>query len=98
MNSILIADADVVAQLVEMTSKTADSHAGSAPLPWQPLPRAGEPPKLPRRVMGDRCKCGLCPKCRDNARWERIFQEKFADPNYYALRPVRQSSSLDSLG
>jgi hypothetical protein len=29
----------------------------------------------------------------DNARWERIFQEKFADPNYYA-KPLRRDSSL----
>jgi hypothetical protein len=97
MNSILIADANEVAQLLEMRSKTADSYAGSAPLSERPR-RAGEPPKLPRRVMGDRCKCRLCPKCRDNARWDRIFQEKFADPDYYSLRPVRQSSALDSLG
>src|ERR1035438_6936480 len=25
-----------------------------------------------------------CRTCCDNARWERIFQEKFADPSYYS--------------
>jgi hypothetical protein len=55
------------------------------------------PAKLPRRVMSKRCQCGHCSTCRDNARWERIFREKFADPTYYALRPVRQRSSLYGL-
>jgi hypothetical protein len=40
-----------------------------------------------------RCTCRVCPSCVDNARWERIFQEKFADPNYYA-KPLRRDSSL----
>ena len=38
------------------------------------------PPVRDRRV---RCKCGQCPQCVDNSRWERIFAEKFADPTYY---------------
>ena len=42
------------------------------------------------------CRCGLCYKCRDNARWERIFKEKFADPEYYN-RPLRRDSSLREL-
>lgn len=29
------------------------------------------------------CSCGGCKRCLENAHWERIFQEKFADPNYY---------------
>jgi hypothetical protein len=41
-----------------------------------------------------RCRCGVCPRCQENARWERIFQEKFADPYYYS-RPPRQDSSLN---
>ena len=43
------------------------------------------------------CKCRLCPACVENARWERIFQEKFADPDYYAEGlPMRWESSLHS--
>jgi hypothetical protein len=44
-----------------------------------------------------RCRCGQCPQCLDNARWERIFKEKFADPDYYARRVTRISSPLTSL-
>jgi len=33
-----------------------------------------------------RCTCGACPACQDEARWERIFQAKFADPDYYIRR------------
>jgi hypothetical protein len=42
-----------------------------------------------------RCLCGICPVCLDNARWEAIFNAKFADPDYYKPRPVRGASSLD---
>jgi hypothetical protein len=42
------------------------------------------------------CRCGACEACRENARWESIFQEKFADPNYYTGVPVRHSSPLRS--
>jgi hypothetical protein len=36
-----------------------------------------------RRRDGGRCRCGLCRSCMDNERWERIFREKFATPDYY---------------
>jgi hypothetical protein len=41
-----------------------------------------------------RCTCGECPRCQEDARWERIFNEKFADPEYYAHRLPRGGSSL----
>jgi hypothetical protein len=41
-----------------------------------------------------RCSCGACPKCREDERWERIFQEKFADPHYYHPPVVRYRSPL----
>jgi len=53
-----------------------------------------------RPVSNDRrihCKCGRCRQCLDNARWERIFAEKFADPNYYTRGVVRYASPLTSL-
>jgi DNA-binding NarL/FixJ family response regulator len=43
------------------------------------------------------CACGLCPKCRDNARWEQIFQQKFADPTYYRSKSLRLQSALSDL-
>jgi hypothetical protein len=49
------------------------AHRGGVPASCQPS-------------YGDRrrhCQCGRCRGCLDNARWERIFAEKFADPNYY---------------
>lgn len=42
------------------------------------------------------CACGKCPRCVDDARWERIFREKFADADYYAERPPVRGSSLSS--
>ena len=50
----------------------------------------------PARTAGrTRCNCGECAQCKDNERWESIYNAKFADPTYYAARPVRHSSSLD---
>ena len=42
----------------------------------------------------NRCKCGECATCKENARWERIFVEKFADPEYYSRRLTVIGSSL----
>ena len=42
-----------------------------------------------------RCACGTCSVCLDNARWDAIFNAKFADPDYYKSRPIRSGSSLD---
>ncbi|HLY18407.1 MAG TPA: hypothetical protein VKR61_14340 [Bryobacteraceae bacterium] len=42
------------------------------------------------------CRCGICSRCVDNARWDRIFNEKFADPSYYGQITVRHNSSLAS--
>jgi hypothetical protein len=45
-----------------------------------------------------RCKCGTCAFCLDNARWDRIFQEKFADPDYYSRPEVKFGSALSEIG
>ncbi len=41
---------------------------------------------LPTRSNADRrpCQCGVCRVCISNARWERLYNEKFADPAYYS--------------
>jgi len=49
-------------------------------------------------IVGARCcTCGTCKECLENARWERIFDEKFADPDYYAPRVTSIASSLTSI-
>ena len=45
-------------------------------------------------LMGPkRCVCAKCAHCIDNARWERIFQEKYGqqERDYYAARKPRSS-------
>src|SRR5690242_13990814 len=44
--------------------------------PAQHLEAAPIATAKPRRTSG-RCTCGQCRNCMENARWERIFQEKF---------------------
>jgi hypothetical protein len=41
-----------------------------------------------------RCHCGQCFRCQEEARWERIFNERFADPEYYKERPAPFGSSM----
>jgi hypothetical protein len=53
------------------------------------------PPAHKARNRG--CKCGQCSQCREYARWDRIFREKFADPNYYTQIRYRYSSPLCEL-
>jgi hypothetical protein len=51
-----------------------------------------------RRSRRNICRCGHCQQCLDNARWERIFAEKFADPTYYTSGLViRTASPLTSI-
>jgi hypothetical protein len=52
-------------------------------------------PKQVRPYRASGCTRGCtCRTCSDNARWERIFQEKFADPSYYSTPTTRNGSSL----
>jgi predicted nucleic acid-binding Zn ribbon protein len=81
--------------LVELS----DSKEIAALLATQPQPqqRPAAPPRVrlaTRSTRRRRCQCGTCPSCAENARWDKIFNEKFADPNYYKAQPVRHTSSL----
>lgn len=76
-----------------------DFVVNSGPIPSAPRKAAHRPrtalAKLPAatRKASNRCTCQVCAICIDNARWERIFQEKFADPDYYSP-PLRRDSCL----
>lgn len=59
----------------------------------RPYRRRPQPGPVSSRAAR-RCSCGICPTCQENARWERIFREKFEDPNYYKSRPRLGGSSL----
>jgi hypothetical protein len=48
----------------------------------------------PRTTRRPQCTCGHCPPCLDNLRWQRIFDEKFADPDYYNRPCLPRGSSL----
>jgi len=41
-------------------------------------------------------QCGSCRIYVDNAKWERVFSEKFEDPDYYKSRPMWGASSFSS--
>jgi hypothetical protein len=64
---------------------------------------AGEKPfarpvPMPKRLRHQRCNCGACGTCAENARWEKIFDEKFADHTYYDGRSPHFSSPLSEVG
>ena len=52
-------------------------------------------PKISAGIGG---KCMTCSMCVTNAKWEKVFNEKFADPDYYkAGLPTRIGSTLSRL-
>jgi hypothetical protein len=61
-------------------------------------PRAGKAfakaVPLPKRAQRRVCACGACQSCLENARWEKIFNERFADHSYYGNRGPQFSSPL----
>lgn len=58
---------------------------------------ASEVARLARKGRKKRCKCGHCKQCLDEARWDRIFTEKFADPTYYNHIVIHTTSPLTSI-
>jgi len=78
-----LANPEVIAQLLAEQRPPRRTRLSSTPM------RGGSHSSLKRR-----CQCGVCPFCQENARWDRIFREKFADPDYYKAVPVRFSSPL----
>ncbi len=60
----------------------------------KPNTRRFVPGPAERRAARRNCECGVCARCVENAKWNRIFTEKFADPDYYKPRPLRSGSSL----
>ena len=80
----------------------SDAHIIDALLAGLVRPRRSTPEKAkapaprPAKVVSRaRCACGQCTICKENQRWEAIYNAKFADPQYYAPRPIKHSSSLN---
>jgi hypothetical protein len=65
--------------------------------PVRRSPREEGGAKLTTKGRETGCRCGDCRRCLDNARWERIFTEKFADPAYYTRSVIRTASPLTSI-
>jgi hypothetical protein len=84
---------------MELTSPESIAALLNMGAPGRPAWRRGALPvsQPARRDRKVRCRCGQCQQCTDNARWERIFQEKFSDPDYYNWRGVQHVSPLASL-
>jgi hypothetical protein len=40
----------------------------------------------PIQLTSPCCRSGKCASCIEDARWERLFQQKLADPHYYSRR------------
>lgn len=82
----------------QVSVELSDSKDIAALLAARPQPQRPNLPQrqrvLARAGRRRRCQCGTCTTCTENARWDKIFNEKFADPNYYKAQPVRHTSSL----
>jgi uncharacterized protein with PIN domain len=96
-----LADPNLLQDLLRLTRpsrKQMPKRAAAPPTASQParVAETAEILRKQRRLQGTRCRCGRCGSCLENARWERIYREKFADPNYYAPRIPPHASSLAS--
>jgi len=80
-----LADSAMIAQLMDR----------AVTVPQTRMRRSDRRAAPARRAQPRRCTCGKCRTCVDNAHWEMVFQQKFADPYYYSLHPPRQCSSLN---
>jgi hypothetical protein len=84
----------------ERTSPLPDSETTREPgLSGRPVaPReTGSAAEKPAERVAHQCRtrrCGRCRQCLDEARWERIFREKFADPTYYEEHLIKYTSPL----
>ena len=86
---------DQLTQAFEATESRARRSAG--PRMRRTTPPPGERVYQPPAYKTRRCRCGVCAGCKDNARWERIFAEKFADPTYYCGPVIRRGSPLNTV-
>ena len=83
-----LADPRMIAELLQSAQRPQRRNAKrSEPQPDKSAFTA-RPPKVRE------CRCGKCSRCVENARWNRIFSEKFEDPGYYDNRMVRFVSPL----
>jgi hypothetical protein len=83
-----LADPRLVAELLAAHARMTRGRAGHKKQPILSGTSMTSSPKVRR------CHCGACPRCQEEARWERIFNERFADPDYYKARPARFGSSM----
>ena len=51
----------------EKKTRAEQRRLAALPTPW-----------LGTKKRKETCKCGTCSECIENAKWERIFDEKFA--------------------
>ena len=86
-------DAMELADSSTITALLPDPIGGPNRQPYHRRPKGGPKTRgpIPKRTV---CRCGECVTCLDNAKWERIFREKFEDPYYYSRWQERSGSAL----
>jgi hypothetical protein len=62
--------------------------------PERTVSKVGSAARKSHSTFRKYCTCGTCKWCIDNSRWDRVFEEKFADPNYYGTLRIRYNSCL----
>jgi len=88
-----LADPRMIEELLETHARISSARAARIKRSAQPSGNL-----VSRCPKVKRCHCGTCPRCMEEARWDRIFNERFADPDYYKDRPTQFGSSLGWLG
>ncbi len=82
---MILADAASIAAMLGAVQGPAHKGHSSAP---------AKVPEGPRRGRSRSCACRTCARCLENAKWERIYTQRFEDPDYYKPRALKRGSSL----
>jgi hypothetical protein len=90
-----LADPRMIEELMATHARISTARQARKKRSSLPLEASLAPTRCPKVR---RCRCGMCQRCVEEARWDRIFNERFADPNYYTNRPTAFGSSLGWLG
>jgi hypothetical protein len=93
---------DILASMERLRRRRDARTKAPARVRREPTVPAGKvqskPPQVGQNGHCNSGKCATCAMCISNAKWEKVFNEKFADPDYYkTARPIRIGSSLSRL-
>lgn len=88
-----LASSEMIRVLLDSATTAAPRRNSTRNNPRRIICAAKAPRATQRKV---RCTCGHCKQCVEDARWDKIFADKFEDPDYYSRPALHITSPLES--